>query len=79
MSYTLSPQLTEFVQARLASGRYSNEEQVVAAALQLLAERDSALEGIEEGLRDVQEGRVRTLVAADAELYARYQIPLNDE
>lgn len=79
MTYALSPQLTQFVQAQVASGRYSNEEQVVAAALHLLAERDSTTEGIEEGLRDLREGRVRDWDEDDAEFRARHQIPPEDE
>ncbi len=79
MSYVLSPQLTHIVQEKVASGLYQNEEEVMATALALLADRDTTVAAIKEGLADLTAGRVRSLEEADAELYAKYQIPLNDE
>lgn len=69
----------DIVQEKVASGLYQSEEQVLTAALHLLAQHDSALEGIEEGLRDLREGRIRDWDEADAEFRARHQIPLDDD
>ena len=79
MSYVLSPQLMDIVQEKVASGRYQSEEQVLATALELLDDHDSAVAAIKEGLADLAAGRVRSLDEADAEFYAKYQIPLSHE
>lgn len=79
MSYVLSPQLTEFVQAQVASGRYTSEEQVLSAALTLLAERERIVAAVKEGLEDVREGRTQDWDTADAEFRARHGIAAIDD
>lgn len=52
---------------------------MLATALELLDDHDSAVAAIKEGLADLAAGRVRSLDEADAEFYAKYQIPLSHE
>jgi putative addiction module CopG family antidote len=79
MPYVLTPQLMDIVQEKVASGRYQSEEQVLTTALELLEDHDSSVAAVKEGLEDLAAGRVRSLEEADAEFYAKYQIPLDDE
>lgn len=51
MNVNLTPDLERFVQAKVASGLYNSQSEVVREALRLLAERDRAREAHLEGLR----------------------------
>ena len=65
----ISPDLEEFVQQEVASGRFVDREAVIAHALELLRrDREEAVAGIEAGLADVAAGGVQALEAAFEEL-----------
>jgi antitoxin ParD1/3/4 len=67
MNISLTPQLEQFVQERLKSGRYASASEVMRAALRLLESYDRALESglhslkadVEAGLRQLDEGKAR--------------------
>ncbi|RUR75459.1 type II toxin-antitoxin system ParD family antitoxin [Chlorogloeopsis fritschii PCC 9212] len=40
MNITLKPEIEQFIQAQIATGRYANAEEVISKALKLLEEQD---------------------------------------
>jgi putative addiction module CopG family antidote len=57
MSQTLPPDLQDFVDQELASGRYQSTEEIVVEGLRLLQrDRQEAIEGIQEGLAESERG-----------------------
>jgi antitoxin ParD1/3/4 len=49
MNITLKPEIEQFIQAQIATGRYANAEEVISKALKLLAEWDKGYqEWVEE-------------------------------
>jgi antitoxin ParD1/3/4 len=75
-SYTLGSHFEAFVQAQLASGRYTNASEVLHDALRLMEERErrlSALDGaIECGMADIEAGRVKDADTVFDRLEAKY-------
>lgn len=62
---TISPELEQFVQQEVASGRFADRDAVIAEALRLLRrDREESVAGIYAGLEDVAAGRVQPLRAA---------------
>lgn len=62
---TISPDLEQFVEQEVASGRFADRDAVIAHALALLRrDREEAVVGIEAGLRDVAAGRTQPLDVA---------------
>lgn len=61
--YTLGEHFEAFIQAQLATGRYTSADEVLHEALRLMEERErrrTALDAaIEHGLADVEAGLVR--------------------
>jgi putative addiction module CopG family antidote len=69
MTLQLPDDLEQFVAAEVRSGRFTSSDEVIAAAVRLLRQREEAedaraLEGIRRGLDDVRAGR--TQPASDA-------------
>lgn len=57
MNVSLTPQLEELIQDKVASGRYGNASEVVREALRLLEERDQERSAKLQALRQaIQEG-----------------------
>ena len=57
MNVHLSPELEEFVQNKVRSGRYNSESEVVREALLLLEQRDDAFTIRQEEMRrEIEEG-----------------------
>jgi len=75
VSYTFPPELDRLVREGLATGGYASEDDLLLEAVRVLRDRDEAIAGIQEGLADVDAGRVRTLASVDAELRNKYHIP----
>jgi antitoxin ParD1/3/4 len=75
-SYTLGQHFEAFIQAQLASGRYSNASEVLRDALRLMEEREHRLAAVdaalERGLAAIEAGRVHDADAVFDELEARY-------
>ena len=70
MTVALARHLAEFVQAKVAAGDFASESEVVSESLRMLAARDAAWKervsrAIDEGMEDLQAGRV--ISAADSE------------
>jgi antitoxin ParD1/3/4 len=62
MNVSLTPELERLVQAKVASGLYNNQSEVVREALRLMAEQDRLREAHVERLRS---GLVRGLAEAE--------------
>jgi antitoxin ParD1/3/4 len=75
-SYTLGHHFEAFIQAQLATGRYSDASEVLRDALRLMEERERRLAAfdaaIECGMADIEAGRVHDADAVFDELEARY-------
>jgi hypothetical protein len=56
MSQPLSVTVEQLIRNRMASGRYSSEEELLVAALQSLDEIDEEIQAVEEGLASVERG-----------------------
>ena len=73
MNVAIPKSLQPLVRQKVAEGRYSSEDEVVADALRLMQARDAALEikgarlqdALDRGLEDVAAGRVTTLDSDD--------------
>ena len=76
MPQTLPPDLQDFVDHELASGRYRSTEDVLIAGLRLLQrDRQEALEGIKEALAESQRGEGIPLDEAFDQLRIRHNVP----
>jgi len=51
MNITLKPEIEQFIQAQIATGRYTNAEDVITKALKLLAESDEGYQAWVEETR----------------------------
>jgi antitoxin ParD1/3/4 len=75
-SYTLGTHVESFVQAQLASGRYTNASEVLRDALRLTEDRErrhAALDAaIERGMADFHAGRVHDAEEVFSELETKY-------
>ena len=73
-AYTLGEHFEAFVQAQVASGRYSSASEVLREALRLMEEHERRLaaldSAIERGVADIEAGRVRDADAVFDELEA---------
>ena len=68
------PQVKELIDQELSLGGYSSESDVVLEAMRTLVERRKAIEGIREGLADVEAGRFRPWREFEAEFTVQHQI-----
>lgn len=74
MPYRFPPEIDRLIHEELALGDYANEDEVLLAAMRALREQDETLAAIQEGLNDLDAGRVRPLADVDAELRAKHDI-----
>lgn len=74
MSYAFPPEIAEPVRRRVTSGQFPSEDEVLKAALRALDERDEELTAIQEGLTDLEAGRVSSLADVDARMRAKHAI-----
>lgn len=57
MSISLTPELEEFIQSQIESGKYSSTEEVIIAGIKLLKERERIYKGrFEELKREIMVG-----------------------
>ena len=76
MPQTLPPDLQDFVDRELATGRYQSAEETVIAGLRLLQrDRQEALQGIREGLAESERGEGIPLDEAFDQLRAKHNVP----
>ena len=75
-SYTIDPTFEKFVQAQLASGRYSSASEVVRDALRLMEEHERRLQALDgaivRGMADLAAGRVKNAGHVFDRLEAKY-------
>lgn len=75
MPETLPQDLQAFLECEMASGRYQSREDVLIAGLRLLQrERQEALEGIREGLAEMERGEGISLDQAFDEIRRRHGV-----
>ena len=60
MAITLPPDVRRMVEAKLASGRYQNEEEVLREALRALTEQDEDLDAVREAVAEWKSGDAGT-------------------
>jgi Arc/MetJ-type ribon-helix-helix transcriptional regulator len=77
MQYELPPDVEQQVRERMASGHYATEVDVLRDALAALKSRDEELTAIQEGIDDMEAGRVRPFDEVDFEI--RKQFGFADE
>ena len=80
MSTHLPADLELFVQAKVRSGRFTSAEEVIAAGVRLLRQQEEAaeaqvLEGIRQGLDDMNAGRGRPAEAVFAQIRREFNLP----
>ena len=62
MRFEISPELEQFIEQEVTTGRFPDPDAVVEHALRLMQrDREEAIEGIKMGLKDVAAGRVQSL------------------
>lgn len=71
-TFPFSAKLQKLIHKELASGNYVSEEQMMVAALDALADRRRAIEGIRRGLDDVAQGRLRSWDKCKRDLIQRH-------
>jgi Arc/MetJ-type ribon-helix-helix transcriptional regulator len=74
MSYQFPPDLDREIQDRLATGQYASEEEVLRKALRALKWWDQEVAAIQEGVEDMEAGRVKPLREFDCEFRERKNI-----
>ena len=75
MTYPFPPDLAEGINERMASGQYSSEDDLLRDALHALRWRDQEVVAIQEGIDDMEAGRVKPLREFDREFRERNNIP----
>jgi antitoxin ParD1/3/4 len=72
MTITLPPELQTFVEAEIASGKYTSADDVLGKALQLLRDhqrREELLQAIDQGIADSESGRITVFDDAAVERF----------
>lgn len=76
MAAFISPDLEQFVEQEVSSGRFPDRDAVIAHALRLLqCDREDAIWGIHAGLADVVAGRVQPLAETFDDLRRELNVP----
>ncbi len=74
MGYQFPPELDELVKLQFATGQYGSDNEVLLDALLSLQRQRDDLVAIQEGIDDMEAGRVKPLRQFDQELRARKNI-----
>ena len=75
MAYQFPPDLEVEVNERMKSGQYATEDDLLREALSVLKWRDGEVAAIQEGIDDMEAGRLRPLREFDREFRERKNIP----
>ena len=80
MNTHLPADVEQFIQAKVKSGRFTSSDEVLTAAVRLLRQQEEAeetrvLEGIWQGLDDVQAGRTQPVAEAFADIRRELKLP----
>ena len=68
MQYQFPTEIKQLVTAQMATGKYSNENDVLLHALQTLQDYNESVADIEEGIADEAAGRMRPLREVEGDL-----------
>ncbi len=68
MQYQFPTEIKQLVTAQMATGRYSNENDVLLHALHTLQDYNESVADIEEGIADEAAGRMRPLREVDRDI-----------
>jgi putative addiction module CopG family antidote len=71
MSTDLSPDVWNEIQRQISSGSYASPDEVVRVALAALRSRDEEFVAIQEGIDDMEAGRLRPFHEFDREFRQR--------
>lgn len=74
MSYSISPNVQQLIDLKMATGVYATQDQLLLCALQSLDDYEEAVADIREGMEDELAGR--TISLADAEREIRQELGL---
>ncbi len=74
-TYQFPPDVDDEIKQHLKSGRYESEDDVLREALRVLKRRDDEITAIQEGIDDMEAGRVKSLREFDQEFRQRKSIP----
>ncbi len=72
MDLQLPSDIDTALQSFLVGGRYENEAEVLREALAMLKRRNGDLAAIQEGVDDIEAGRIRPFSEVDAEIRAKH-------
>jgi Arc/MetJ-type ribon-helix-helix transcriptional regulator len=75
MSVDLAPDVWKEIQRHVSSGVFATPDDVLREALAALRARDNELVAIQEGIDDMEAGRVRPLREFDREFRRRNGLP----
>jgi putative addiction module CopG family antidote len=75
MSVDLAPDVWNEIQRQLATGSYSSPDEVLREALAALRFRELEVAAIQEGIDDMEAGRVTSLHEFDREFRRRNGLP----
>lgn len=75
MSIDVAPDVMNAIQRQLASGSYSSPDELLREALAALETRDAEVVAIQEGIDDMEAGRVMPLREFDREFRRRNGLP----
>jgi putative addiction module CopG family antidote len=75
MDYTLPADLTRAIDALIATGKYSSQDEVLRIALDALRQRDEDLAAIEAGIADMEADRHRPFAEIDAKFRRLHNLP----
>jgi putative addiction module CopG family antidote len=75
MSVDLSPEVLSEIQRQVATGVFASPDEVVREALAALRDREAEVLAIQEGIDDMEAGRVRPIREFDREFRQRNGLP----
>jgi putative addiction module CopG family antidote len=75
MSVDLAPDVWDEIQQQLASGSFASTDEVLREALTALRSREEEVYAIQEGIEDMEAGRVMPLRQFDREFRQRNALP----
>ena len=75
MASDFAPGIVQQIDVCMATGHFADEGEVLRAALRLLERQTAEATAIQQGMDDVQAGRVRPLNEADDEIRRKHGFP----
>ena len=79
MSYDFPTDLQTLVRAKMATGKYASEDELLRQALVVLSDHEDAVANIQEGLDDEAAGRLRPFNMVTQHLETAYRQMAQDE